>query len=65
MVFIHVIVHVYIIIIYVPFVGPAVVQFGPAKGPFKRVTRKRRTASNDSKVNNIALKTATLVSRFS
>ena len=29
--------------ICVPFVGPAGVQFGPAKGPVKRATRKRRT----------------------
>ena len=46
-------------------VRPSGVQFGPTMGPFKRATHKRQTASNDSKVNNIALKTATLVSRFS
>ena len=51
------------IYIYVPFVRPAGVQFGPAKGPFKRANVG--PASNDSNVNNITLKTTTLVSRFS
>ena len=50
------------IIIYVPF------DRGPIwsrEGPFKRARANVGPASNVSKVNNIALKTATLVSRFS
>ena len=39
------------------------VPFGPAKGPFKRANVG--PASKDSTVNNIALKTATLVLHFS
>ena len=42
-----------------------VVQFGPAKGPLNAQRANVGPASNDSKVNNIALKTATLVLRFS
>ena len=56
------------IYIYVPFVGPSV---RPAsnlvlrRAPLNAQRANVGPASNDSKVNNIALKTATLVSRFS
>ena len=44
---------------------PSGVQFGPKMGPLNAQRTNVGTASNDSKVDNIALKTATLVSRFS
>ena len=44
---------------------PSGVQFGPAMGPLNAQRADVGPASNDSKVDNIALKTATLVSRFS
>ena len=53
------------IYIYIRDLRPSGVQFGPAKDPIKRATRKPRTGRKDSKVNNIALNTATLVLRFS
>ena len=51
--------------IYVPFCRSPVVQFGPTKGLLNVQRANVGPASNDSKVNNIALKTATLVLRFS
>ena len=51
------------IYIYICAVRPSVWKFGPAKGPFKRANVE--LASKGSKVNNIALKMATLVLRFS
>ena len=66
---------------YVPFVRPTGIQFiyihtcrssvrpasnlVPRRGPLNEQRANVGPASNDSKVNNITLKTATLVSRFS
>ena len=52
------------IYIYVPFVRPAS-NLVPRRAPLNAQRANVGPASNDSKVNNIALKTATLVSRFS
>ena len=50
--------------LYIRAVRLSAVQFGLAKGRFKRATRKVGPASKGSKVNNIALKMATFVLRF-
>ena len=50
--------------IYVPFVRPAS-NLVPRRPPLNAQRANVGPASNDSKVNNIALKTATLVLRFS
>ena len=52
------------IYIYVPLVRPAS-NLVPRWAPLSAQRANVGLASNDSKVNNIALKTATLVSRFS
>ena len=50
--------------IYIYMYRPSVVQFGPVKGPINAQRANVRPASNGSKVNNITLKTATLILRF-
>ena len=45
-------------------IRPSGVQFGPAKGPLDAQRANVGPASYDSKVNNITLKTATLVLCF-
>ena len=40
--------------VYIRALGPSGIQFGPAKGPFKRANVE--PASNNSKVKNITLK---------
>ena len=55
------------IYIYIRTIRPSVrssgIQFGPAKGPINAQRANVGPASKGSKVNNIALKTATLVLR--